>query len=50
LYRTEYEDLDGMAGYLMGRGLPFVVHQPQELRDALLQLAEKATRIATGQP
>ncbi|GHO98277.1 transcriptional regulator [Reticulibacter mediterranei] len=50
LYRTEYEDLDGMAAYLMGRGLPFIVHQPQELRDALLRLAEQATRIATSQP
>jgi predicted DNA-binding transcriptional regulator YafY len=50
LYRTEYEDLEGMAAYLMGRGLPFVVCQPPELREAFLRLAERATQIATGQP
>ncbi len=50
LYRTEYEDLDGMAAYLMGRGLPFVIHQPQELRVAFLRLAEQAKQIATAQP
>jgi len=39
-----------MARYLMARNLPFVIHQPPELRDALLRLAEQMVQIATVQP
>lgn len=49
MYETQYEDLDGLARYLMGINIPFVVHQPPELREALLRLAEEITRIATSE-
>ncbi len=35
-----------MARYLMALNLPFVIHKPPELREALLRLAEQMTQIA----
>jgi predicted DNA-binding transcriptional regulator YafY len=49
LFRCQYEDIGGMARYLMSLNLPFVVHEPPELRQALLRLAEKMVQIATAQ-
>lgn len=46
LYETEYEDLAGLARYLIGLDVPFTIHQPPELRTALLQLAEQIARMA----
>ncbi|MBE3558914.1 MAG: YafY family transcriptional regulator [Ktedonobacteraceae bacterium] len=46
LFRCEYDDLDSQARYLMSLNLPFVVHRPPELRDALLRLAEQMMQIA----
>jgi predicted DNA-binding transcriptional regulator YafY len=48
LLRSEYDDLDDMARYLMVLNLPFVVHQPPELREALLRLAERMVKMATA--
>ena len=50
LFECEYEDLNGMARYLMGRNLPFVIHEPPELREALLRVAEQMVQIATTYP
>lgn len=49
LYQCQYEDINEMARYLMGLNFPFVVHQPPELREALLQLADEMVRIANIQ-
>jgi predicted DNA-binding transcriptional regulator YafY len=46
LFQTHHGELPTMARYLMGLELPFVIHQPPELREALLQLAEQMTQIA----
>ena len=50
LFESQYEDLDDMARYLMGLNVPFVVHRPPELREALLRLAERTTQAATAPP
>jgi len=50
LFQSQYEDLDDMARYLMALNLPFVIHHPPELREALLRLAEQMERIANAQP
>lgn len=49
LYECEYDDLTALACYLMGRGLPFVVRQPGELREALRQLAGEMLQIAEAE-
>ena len=48
LYQGQYADVDGMARYLMSLGLPFVIHNPPELREALLRLAQQMVQIATA--
>jgi predicted DNA-binding transcriptional regulator YafY len=50
LFQSQYEDLDDMARYLMALNLPFVIHQPPELRESLLRLAEQAVQMANAQP
>lgn len=50
LWQTTVEHLDAQARYLLALNLPFVIHQPVELREALLRLAEQMVRIATTQP
>ncbi len=47
LFQTEYGDLADVARFLVTRNLPFVTHDPPELRTELLQLAEQITRSAT---
>ncbi len=47
LLQEQYDDLDAMARYLMAINLPFVVHRPLELREALLRLGERMVQIAT---
>ena len=49
LLQSQYDNLDDMARYLMVLNLPFVVHEPPELREALLGLAEKMVQMATTQ-
>ncbi len=48
LLMERYDDLEGMARYLMALNLPFVVHRPQELREALFQLGERMIQIAVA--
>jgi predicted DNA-binding transcriptional regulator YafY len=48
LFACETDDIDYMARYLMALNLPFTIHNPPELREALLRLAEQMTQIATG--
>jgi predicted DNA-binding transcriptional regulator YafY len=50
LFECDTDDVAYMARYLVALCLPFVIHEPPELRDALLQLAEQMTRIANVQP
>jgi predicted DNA-binding transcriptional regulator YafY len=50
LFQGQYGDIVSTARYLIGLNLPFVVHQPPELRDALLRLAEQMIHSATVQP
>jgi predicted DNA-binding transcriptional regulator YafY len=50
LFQSQYGDIASTARYLMGLNLPFVVHHPPELREALLQLAERMIQSATAQP
>jgi len=50
LFQTQYESIDGMVRYLMSLNIPFVIHQPTELREALLRLAEQMVQIALVQP
>lgn len=47
LFQTHHVHLPTMARYLVGLDLPFVVHQPPELREALRNLAEEIMHIAT---
>jgi predicted DNA-binding transcriptional regulator YafY len=46
LWQTYHAHLPEMARYLIGLDLPFVIHQPPELRETLLQLAEQLIQIA----
>jgi predicted DNA-binding transcriptional regulator YafY len=46
LFHSQYDDIAGMARYLMSLNLPFVIHHPLELREALLKLAEQMVQIA----
>jgi predicted DNA-binding transcriptional regulator YafY len=46
MLRCYFENLRWMARHLVGLGCPFVVYQPPELREALLQLAEEIKEMA----
>jgi predicted DNA-binding transcriptional regulator YafY len=46
LFQAEHGDVADVARFLSTRNLPFVVHQPPELRAELLQLAERIARSA----
>jgi len=48
LFQYQYGDLRSTALYLLGLNLPFVVHQPPELRAVMLGLAEQITQSVTG--
>jgi predicted DNA-binding transcriptional regulator YafY len=48
LLQEYYDDIEAMARYLMALNLPFVVHQPLALRDALLQLGERMIQMANA--
>lgn len=50
LFQEEYEDIEGMARFLMALNLPFVVHQPPALREALRHLGERMIQMASAQP
>ncbi|MEM7332535.1 MAG: YafY family protein [Chloroflexota bacterium] len=46
-FECQHGDLDEMARFFAGLNLPFTVHNPPELRQALLQLAEQLIQNAT---
>ena len=48
LFQTQHGDLPDVARFLVTRNLPFVVHEPPELRAELLQIAERITQSATA--
>jgi predicted DNA-binding transcriptional regulator YafY len=48
-FQYQYGDLRSTALYLLGLNLPFVVHQPPELREALLDLAQQITQSAMAE-
>jgi predicted DNA-binding transcriptional regulator YafY len=48
LLRTHAAFLDEFARYLAGWDLPFVIHEPPELRDAVLHLAQRLMQMATA--
>jgi hypothetical protein len=48
LFECDTDDLASMARYLMALNLPFVIHEPPELREALLGLAKQISQIATA--
>ncbi len=50
LLQEQYDDIEGMARYLMAINLPFVVHNPPELREALQRLGERMIQIASASP
>jgi predicted DNA-binding transcriptional regulator YafY len=50
LFQCQYDSIDSMARYLISLNLPFVIHQPPELRESLLRLAENITQIAIKPP
>ena len=50
LLQEQISDLEMMARYLMALDLPFVVHQPAELRAILLRVGERMVQIANTQP
>jgi len=49
LFQDQYDDVEGMARYLMTLNLPFVIHHPPELREALLRLGERMVQMASAQ-
>jgi predicted DNA-binding transcriptional regulator YafY len=49
LFQDRYDDIEGMARYLMSLNLPFVIHNPPELREALRRLGEQMLHIAQAQ-
>ena len=49
LLQDQYDDVEGMARYLMTLNLPFVIHHPPELREALLRLGERMVQMASAQ-
>jgi predicted DNA-binding transcriptional regulator YafY len=50
LFHSYVNELAGQARYLMSLSLPFVIHHPPELREALLRLSAEMAQIATTQP
>ncbi|GHO42438.1 helix-turn-helix transcriptional regulator [Ktedonospora formicarum] len=50
LFQEQHDDIERMARYLMMLDLPFVVHDPPELREVLLRLGERMVKIAMASP
>lgn len=49
LMREHYDDLEGMARYLLALNLPFIVHHPPELRHILRRLGEQLIQLAKSE-
>jgi hypothetical protein len=50
LYQEQYDDIESVARYLIALNLPFVIHHPPELRQALRRLGERIIQFATTDP
>ena len=50
LLQEQFDDLPATARYLMAINLPFVIHHPPELREALRHLGERMVQIANTKP
>lgn len=50
LFQSHYENVEGQVRYLISLNLPFVIHRPPQLREALLRLAQQLTQSATAPP
>ena len=50
LFQTQHGELSSVARFLCGLHLPFIIHQPPDLRQEVLQLAERMLRSATAIP
>ena len=50
LFQAKSDNIEDMARYLMLLNLPFIIHNPPELREALRRLGERMMRIATAEP
>ncbi|GHO89264.1 helix-turn-helix transcriptional regulator [Dictyobacter formicarum] len=50
MFQCQYDNIEGHARYLMALNLPFVIHEPPELRDAFKRLAAKMLQIADSRP
>jgi predicted DNA-binding transcriptional regulator YafY len=50
LYQEQHDDIESVARYLIALNLPFVIHHPPELRQALRLLGERIIQIATTNP
>jgi predicted DNA-binding transcriptional regulator YafY len=48
LYQERYDDMEALARYLMALNLPFVIHEPPALREALRRLGEWMVQIAVA--
>lgn len=48
LFQSQYENADRQMRYLVSLNMPFVVHEPQELRDAMVKLGEQLMQSATA--
>jgi len=48
LYQERYENVEALARYLVALNLPFVIHQPPALREALRRLGERMVQIAVA--
>lgn len=48
LFQSQYEDINGMARYLISLNIPFTIHEPDELRDALKRFADQIMQLATN--
>jgi predicted DNA-binding transcriptional regulator YafY len=49
LFQTHSDNLESQARYLMSLNIPFIIHEPPELREALLHLAEQMIQIAKSE-
>lgn len=50
LLQEQYDDVEAMARYLMALDLPFVIHHPPQLREAILRLGQRMIQIASTPP
>lgn len=50
LLQEQNDNVEGMARYLMALNMPFIVHNPPELRDAMRRLGERLIRFANMEP